>query len=171
MEGQSRRRAEDRLGKVAAASGEFLSRVLLTIEAWRERRRLLKELVSLEQQGELDRVLIDSGIAPSDLPRLLRAHPRTPQQLADMMRRLGIARAALAGDTAKLETLRAMEWRCAECGNWRQCRAWLDAPVAGTTYRAFCPNAEALDGLRSASGGALATRGGVLAELDRAGRE
>lgn len=173
MDGQSQPREGDWFGKITAAFAELKSRLVLTMEAWRERHRLLNELTALQQQGDLDRVLIDSGIAPSDLPRLLRAHPRTPQQLADMMRRLGIARAALAGDTAKLETLRAMEWRCGECANWRQCRAWLDAPVAGTTYRMFCPNAEALDDLRSATAAEAAPgrRRGVLAELDTADRE
>ena len=169
MDGQSQPGEGDWRAKVAAAFAEVKSRIVLTVEGWRERRRLLNEFVDLRQKGELDRVLIDCGIAPSHLPRLLRAHPRTPQQLADMMRRLGIARAALARDTAKLEALRAMEWRCGECVNWRQCRAWLEAPVAGTSYRVFCPNAETLDNLRSTT--ASGTRGGVLGELDSARRE
>ena len=59
------------------------------IEGWRERSRLRYELDKLGQHGELQRVLTDSGIAASDVSRLMRAHPRTPQQLAGMMRRLG----------------------------------------------------------------------------------
>jgi uncharacterized protein YjiS (DUF1127 family) len=172
MENQSQSSGRDRLGSVGVAFAELASQIVLTMKVWRERRRLLKELVALERQDGLDRVLTDIGIARSDLPRLLRAHPRTPEQLADMMRRLGIARAALARDPAKLEALRAMEWRCAECTNWRQCRAWLDAPVASITYRAFCPNAEALDDLRAHAASDLAQgRRGVLGELDQAARE
>jgi Family of unknown function (DUF6455) len=163
---------KDRFGRVGAAFAELASRVALTIDAWRERRLLLRELAALQQQGELGRVLTDSGLAIDDLPRLLRAHPRTPEQLADMMRRLGIPE-PLAGDTAKLRALRDMEWRCAGCANWRQCRAWLDGRVAGTTYRALCPNAEALDGFRAsaASDAVPGRRLGVLGELDQAARE
>ncbi|MGO8920695.1 MAG: DUF6455 family protein [Stellaceae bacterium] len=125
-------------------------RVPPAIEGWRQRSRLRRELDTLRQHGELERTLSDSGIAASDVSRLMRAHPHTPQQLAEMMQRLGIDRAALPHTTAVAEALRAIEWQCGECADWRTCRRWLASPDAAGSHRAFCPNAEALDRLRAA---------------------
>jgi len=134
--------------KAGASIARWPGWILLVIDGWREHARLRRELDTLRQRGELDRTLIDSGIAPSDVPRLMRAHPRTPQQLAAMMRRLDIDRGALPRITTMAERLRAMEWLCGECGAWRKCHAWLASSEAPKSYRAFCPNAEALDELR-----------------------
>jgi hypothetical protein len=136
----------------------------LAVEGWRERSRLRREFDGLRQQGELDRTLIDSGIAPSDVYRLMRSYPHTREQMAQMMQRLGIERAALPRSPTVLEELRAMEWRCGECADWRKCRTWLDAGDAPGSYRAFCPNAETLDQLRT-SGASFRKPCGVLAEL------
>jgi len=158
--------------KAFASTTRVPRRILLAIEGWRERSRLRRELDILRQHGELDRTLLDSGIAPSDVSRLMRAHPRTPQQLAEMMRRLGIDRAALPRSPAVAEALRAMEWRCGECADWRKCRTWLASGDAPGSYRALCPNAEALDELRcsetAASGSSLRNPCGILAELEAA---
>jgi hypothetical protein len=105
-------------------------RILVIIEGWRERRRLRRELNDL----------------PLDIPRLMKAHPGASRQLADMMRRLGIDRAAMP----HMPRLRDIEWRCGECKNWRKCRRWLASRDAADEYRAFCPNAEAYDELRRA---------------------
>lgn len=138
--------------------------IRLEVDGWRERYRLRREFDNLELQGELGRTLLDSGIAPSDVPRLMHAHPRTAEQLAEMIKRLGIDRVASACNPATAEALRAMEWRCGECADWRKCRTWLDGGDSGESYRAFCPNAEALDELRTA-GAPLRQPCGVLAEL------
>jgi Family of unknown function (DUF6455) len=144
-------------------------RIKLTFAGWRERSQLLREFDELRQRGELDRTLSDSGVHRSDVPRLMRAHPRTPQQLAAMMRRLGISRSELPHRPAVAEALRAMEWRCGECTDWRKCLEWLAAREPNETYRAFCPNAETLDRLRCsdavAPGAASRKPHGVLAEL------
>jgi hypothetical protein len=144
----------------------------LTVEGWRERSRLRREFDDLRRRGDLDRTLSDSGIAPSDVPRLMRAHPRAPEQLAEMMQRLGIERAALAHTPAVAEALRAMQWQCGECADWRKCRKWLASRDGLGSYRAFCPNAEALDALRcsesAASGSSLGMPCGILAELETA---
>jgi hypothetical protein len=132
--------------------------VLTTVAGWWERYQLWRELDALRQRGELERTLADSGIGSSDVYRLLRAHPRTRQQLAAMMRRVGIDRAALPRSVPVLETLRAMEWRCGECADWRKCRAWLASSEAPEGYPAFCPNVEAFERLRGAEAGAGAGR-------------
>jgi len=116
----------------------------LTIEARRERSRLRRDLDDLSRHGELDRTLAESGIAPGDVKRLMKAHPGTARQLAAMMRRQGIDPAALPRRSA----LRDMEWQCGACGDWRQCRAWLAAPEAQETRHLHCPNQAAFDALR-----------------------
>lgn len=142
------------------------------IEGWRERARLRSEFARLAQQGELERTLADSGIAPSDVPRLMRAHPGTPQQLRRMMARLGIDRARSSRSKALADAIRDMEWRCGECADWRHCRDWLDAGAHTDSYRTFCPNASALDQLRcrevETSAGEPPHRCGLLAELEAA---
>ena len=153
------------LHKAATALARSLDNVLITVEGWREKYALQRELDILRQDGELDRSLKDSGIAPSDLPRLLRAHPGTRRQLAEMMQRLGIDRSALPRTVAIMEELRAIEWRCGECADWRQCRHWLASPDAPGSYRAFCPNAAALDELRR-DAHPSGEPGGILAQLE-----
>jgi len=142
------------------------------IEGWRERAQLRSEFSRLAQQGELGRTLADSGIAPSDVPRLMHAHPGTPQQLRRMMARLGIDRARVTRSKALADAIRDMEWRCGECADWRHCREWLDSDASAETYRAFCANAAALDHLRcrgvETSAGEPRHRCGLLAELDAA---
>lgn len=142
--------------------------VQLTVASWRERSQLRRELNDLNQRGELSRTLQDAGLTSSDVTRLMRAHPRTPQQLAQMMRHLGIDRSALLSQLSTVETLRAMEWQCGECTNWRKCHAWLASGHAQGSYRAFCPNAVALDALRCSEGtdlGVSSRKRGLLVEL------
>ena len=134
-----------------APFAELADRVRLAFEGWWRRVRLGRELDMLRQRGELERTLSDSGISPSDVPRLMRAHPGAPQQLDEMMRRLGIDRATLPADPRVIEGLRAIEWRCGDCADWRRCRAWLASREPAGSHRDFCPNAEALDELRRAA--------------------
>jgi len=135
-------------GKAVALMASLADRVLTTVEGWWERYQLRRELAGLRGFGELERTLADSGIAACDIPRLLRAHPQTRQQLSRMMRRLGIDRAALP--PFQLEAVRDMEWQCGACDDWRHCRAWLAAPASPEDHHAFCPNAETLDRLLAA---------------------
>jgi uncharacterized protein YjiS (DUF1127 family) len=140
----------------------------LTIASWRERAQLRRELNELSQRGELSRTLEDAGLTLTDVNRLMRAHPRTPQQLAQMMQHLGIDRSALLTQPKMVEALRAMEWQCGECTNWRKCRAWLASGHEGESYRTFCPNAAPLDAIRCAEApdsGVSTEKHGVLVEL------
>jgi Family of unknown function (DUF6455) len=134
--------------KCARKASASFSQLPLLIDGWRKRGRLRRELEGLRQRGELDRMLIDNGIAPCEVSRLLRTHPGAPEQLAKMMSRLGIDRAALPRNVAIIERLRAMGWTCGECGSWRKCRTWLAGTESPASYRAFCPNVERLDELR-----------------------
>jgi hypothetical protein len=131
---------------VLAPIAALRDRVSITIEGWRERYRLRRELNDLRLNGELDRTLADSLISDLDIPRLMKAHPSTSRQLAEMMRRQGIDGAG----TRDMLRLRDIEWRCGECTDWRKCRNWLASRHPPDEYRAFCPNAEAFDELRRA---------------------
>jgi hypothetical protein len=168
----SRSSARGWVRKAFASITQLPDWILLTVDGWRERSQLRRELDNLRQQGELDRTLLDSGIAPSDVSRLMGAHPRTPQQLANMMQRLGVDRAALPHSPSVADALRMMEWQCGECLDWRQCRAWLASGNVPGSYRAFCPNAETLDQLRcsetTASGSSFGKPCGIIAELEAA---
>jgi hypothetical protein len=134
--------------KCARKASASVSQLPLLIDGWRKRGRLRRELEGLRQRGELDRMLVDNGIAPCEVSRLLRTHPAAPEQLTKMMSRLGIDRAALPRKVAVIEGLRAMEWTCGECSSWRKCRTWLGGSEPHQSHRAFCPNAERLDELR-----------------------
>jgi hypothetical protein len=162
MAAPSHSNAQGPIRRAFAFLAQLPEAMLLTIEGWRERALLRRELDDLNQRGELERTLVDCGISPSELPRLMRAHPRARQQLAEMMERLGIDRAALARRPAAAEALRAIDWRCGGCTAWLKCRAWLASRDAPERYRAFCPNAAALDELRRSES---AVSGGVLIEL------
>lgn len=136
------------VGRALASVARLPRLIPLTLEGWREKSRLRREFGTLRDYGELERALSDCGIAASDVDRLMRAHPRTPQQLAAMMQRLGIDRAQLPRTAAMAEVLRAMEWQCGECADWRKCRGWLASPDATESHHAFCPNADVVDRLR-----------------------
>ncbi len=140
----------------------------LTIESWRARSQLRRELNELDLRGELGRTLHDTGMTWSDISRLMRAHPHTQQQLAQRMQHLGIDRSALLSRPSGIEALRAMEWQCGECKNWRKCRAWLASGDGPESYRAFCPNAAALDDLRcsEAANASASTHGASWSSCD-----
>jgi hypothetical protein len=146
------------------------SRLLLTIEDWRKRSSLANELDALAAYGELDRTLLEAGLSPHDVPRLLKGHPGAARQLPEMMRRVGID-PTLLPITPKT---REIEWRCTDCRSWRRCRDWLDSSDGDHEYLAFCPNGAALDDIRDRQEQGPAQRdrpampGGVLRELDAA---
>ena len=120
------------------------SRLMLTIEDWRERSSLVHELDALAAHGELDRTLLEAGLTPNDVPRLLRGNPGAARQLPEMISRVGI-------DPTLLPTTpetREIEWRCTDCRSRRRCRDWLASGDADHGYRAFCPNGVALEKIR-----------------------
>jgi uncharacterized protein DUF6455 len=144
------------------------ARLMLTIEDWRERSSLANELEALAAHGELDRTLLEAGLSPGDIPRLLKGNSGAARQLPEMMRRVGIdpTRLPITPET------RAIEWRCTDCRTWRRCRDWLASSDADHGYLAFCPNGAALEQIRDRHERRPARRdhpavsGGVLHELD-----
>jgi hypothetical protein len=156
------------LDQALHALARLPSRLMLTIEDWRERSSLMHELDALAAHGELGRTLLEAGLSPNDVPRLLKGNPGAGRQLPEMMRRVGIDPALLPITS---ET-REIEWRCTDCRSWRRCRDWLASSDDEHGYRAFCPNGAALEEirdrqeLRPAERDHPAMLGGILCELD-----
>jgi uncharacterized protein DUF6455 len=156
------------LDQALHALARLPSRLMLTIDDWRERSLLANELDALAAHGELDRTLLEAGLSPTDVPRLLTGNPRAARQLPAMMRRVGIDPGLLP---ITPET-REVEWRCTDCRSWRRCRDWLAASDADHEYRAFCPNGSALEQIRDRQEQRVAERDhpaislGALQELD-----
>ncbi len=134
--------------KAVALLSWLPARISLGLAGWRERHALACELAYLRMQGELERTLADSGVSPSEVPRLFRQHPGAARQFRDMIDRVGIDRARLPLTPATGAELRDMEWRCGECRAWRECRAWLASGLWSDGYSRFCPNADALERMR-----------------------
>src|SRR5579859_8206644 len=103
------------LDQAAHAVTRLPSRLMLTLEDWREHSSLAGELDALAAHGELDRTLTEAGLSSSDVPRLLKGHPGAARQLPEMMRRVGIdpTRLPITPET------REIEWRCTDCRSWR----------------------------------------------------
>ena len=165
------------LGWAVSAASRLSSRFALAIEGLREHWMLRQELGQLEAHGDLERVLTDAGISRSDLPHLTSGHPGAARQLNDMMEHVGIDSARLPPTTAPGATLREMQWKCASCETWRECREWLASHATDNRYRAFCPNAHALDALAEgqasdqpeghAEGACCCSSFGILRELEQ----
>src|SRR5690242_7625506 len=67
-EGSDMKQPLDRSGwmqRVAVALSRAGSRISTTVQAWRERRVLERELAQLHAHGEYDRVLADNGLSSS----------------------------------------------------------------------------------------------------------
>ncbi len=136
------------IGSAMASFRRLPASFALAIAGWRERRALACEMARLRMQGDLERTLADSGVSPSDVPRLIRAHPGASRHFGDMVERVGIDRTRLPLTPAIGAAFRDMGLRCGDCTVWRRCGAWLDSGLLTDGYRDFCPNAEALELLR-----------------------
>lgn len=157
------------LDQAVHAFARLPSRLMLTLEDWREKSSLAHEFDALAAHGELYRTLVEAGLSPNDVPRLLNGHPGAARQLPAMMRRVGID----ASHLPITPETREIEWRCTECRSWRRCREWLASSENDHRYRKFCPNAAALEQLRDGQALRRAERdhaapqcGGILRDLD-----
>lgn len=147
------------LSRAAVAASRFSSRILLAVEGVHERSVLEHELVRLDAQGDLERVLSDAGMSRSEMSRLINGHPGASGQLAEMMGRVGADRTDLHATAAARSALRAVERECTSCDSWRECRGWLASHATDNGYRAFCPNAETLEEMREQQARLRAERG------------
>jgi uncharacterized protein YjiS (DUF1127 family) len=144
------------LDQAISAMAQLPSRIMSTVEEWRERDMIERELGELGAHGELDRVLADVGLARADIPALIKNGPAAARQLGEMMERIGIG----AAHRSSLTRMRDIEWLCTICSSRRACRRWLASGASDDGFHAFCPNADMFEQARHGR-----KHGGVLAEL------
>ena len=134
------------LRKVAGVFVDAFDEVRETIEFWLERQALDRELRELGQldSWQVERSLRDSGADPASLSVLVEGHPHVQRLFPRMLERLGIGREQ-ARRNARL--MRELQLACGTCPNPRKCRRWLRSGKPSEAYRAFCPNASALEEL------------------------
>jgi uncharacterized protein YjiS (DUF1127 family) len=168
--------ARNWFGTAGASVSDLVCRLITALDDWRERERLRSELAGLANTGELDGVLQEVGLSRGEIPVLLAGRPGAAHRMDEMMRRLGLDRAALSASGE----LRDAEWRCMRCPAWRRCRSWLAAEPLANDVPFFCPNLPSFELARAKktstadpawagfAGAGPAGRGcgGILAELD-----
>lgn len=120
------------------------------ISSWLAHRRAIRrERLSLPQCGsDLADLARDVGLSsPAELMSLVANGPHSAELLDDMAATLNIPLASLKATDAGL--VRVLQVNCSRCGDKGRCVRELKEETAALTYHAFCPNAEALDTLRS----------------------
>jgi hypothetical protein len=100
------------------------------------------ELDRLDQR-ELQRVGAELGLTASDLRDLAARGPEAAALLAQRMTALGLTRSDV--ERAALGLMRDLERTCACCGLKRRCEADLASRRADHGWKAYCPNAIALE--------------------------
>jgi uncharacterized protein YjiS (DUF1127 family) len=115
---------------------------------WLKHRRELHELRQMDR-SEFDRIAGDLRVAPDDLEELVRRGPHAADELARMLRALGINEASLARTQPLV--LRDMERVCAMCNQKRECDRDLAAGTAAQHYEEYCLNAPTIDRLGQAA--------------------
>jgi uncharacterized protein YjiS (DUF1127 family) len=115
---------------------------------WLKHRRELHELRQMDR-SEFDRIAGDLRVAPDDLEELVRRGPHAADELAKMLRALGINEASLARTQPLV--LRDIERVCAMCNQKRECDRDLAAGTAAQHYEEYCLNAPTIDRLGQAA--------------------
>ena len=123
------RALENRRGRWRPAAGGWLHTRL-------HRYRMAQDLRRLDSLS-LRRELAEWGIAPADVPRLIRSYPESAALLDRMMDHLRVDRGWLK---ANPRMAREIERSCALCACRRRCRKWMKTQQPADGHRAFCPN-------------------------------
>jgi Family of unknown function (DUF6455) len=135
---------------VFALFGRCRSRLARVVGEVRDRAALRTEFAHLRDTGQLDRVLSDIGVDPSEVMLLIRNHPGSARRMAAMLRRLRID---VAPEQLNSVDMRAIQRTCLLCAASGKCERWLHSEgPEDPSY--FCPNSEAFRDL-VASGAAI----------------
>jgi transcriptional regulator with XRE-family HTH domain len=118
--------------------------LISTFADWLKHRRELNELRQMDRT-DFERIADDLLISPGELDELVRRGPHAADELAAMLRALGIDARKLARSEPML--LRDMERVCAMCNQKSQCDRDLIAGTAAEHYKGYCLNAPAIDRL------------------------
>jgi hypothetical protein len=116
---------------------------------WRDWWRARDELRNLDRQ-ELQRIARDFGMSARDLEDLAARGPDAAELLYERMHALGIARA----DAERIAwgLIRDLEKTCSGCCDKRMCRKDLAEHPQDPAWKAYCPNAVALEAIANAKG-------------------
>ncbi|GGF24286.1 hypothetical protein GCM10011611_32920 [Aliidongia dinghuensis] len=121
---------------ILALAARLKRRATAAVLEARARQTLRHELALLADLGQLDQVLADCGLSPSDLAVLERPVRGWARRLQAMQRQLGVE--ALA-ETCDLALIRDMDRVCRHCSAAKICEKWLRADAVSAAP-AFCPN-------------------------------
>jgi uncharacterized protein YjiS (DUF1127 family) len=128
-----------------ALFGRCKSRLARAIGEVRDRAALRAELAHLKDTGQLDRVLNDIGVDPSEVSVLIKNHPGAARRMAAMLRRLRIEVAPKALNSTEM---REIQRTCLLCAASGKCDRWLHSEGSEDPSH-FCPNSEAFRDLVS----------------------
>lgn len=107
------------------------------------RHALRRELLALDKDGELDRILGEGNLGRADVEKMLANHPDSGRLLNKMAARLNVE-GELYADPIKERDM----WHvCTLCDAQGRCKHWL-ASGATEGYEAFCANAAELNDLK-----------------------
>ena len=136
-----------RIASRAVAFGENLIRYAA---GWIDDRLYVEThrqyIEELERKGELPGLLEAVGLTRNQLRAFEISPLASAELLSGMLERIGLAGIDIRREATASE---APELRCRACGEWSQCRRWLESGAKDDGYREFCPNAALLDRLRA----------------------
>jgi hypothetical protein len=115
-----------------------------TFSDWLKHRGRLNEMRQLDTSA-FNGIARELGISRFDLEALVHRRPGAADELAKMLRTLGIDENGLARTEPLV--LRDMQRVCALCEHKRQCHRDLAAGTSAAHYQEYCPNAPTIDGL------------------------
>ena len=130
---------------LVALFGRCKSRLARVIGEVRDRAALRAEFAHLRDTGQLDRVLNDIGVDPSEVSVLIQNHPGSARRMAAMLRRLRIE---VTPKTLSSADMRAIQRTCLLCAASGKCDRWLHSETSEDPSH-FCPNSEAFRDLVS----------------------
>jgi hypothetical protein len=122
-----------------ALLGRCRSRVVRAFDEMRQRAALRAEFAHLRDTGQLDRVLGDIGVEPTQIPTLIKNHPGAARRMTAMLRRLRIEPTPEAVNSVDI---RAIQRTCLQCAASGKCDRWLHSQ-SSEHPSSFCPNSEA----------------------------
>lgn len=138
------------VARVTSGAVAFGERLIRYATDWIDDRlyidRHRQYIAELERSGELPGLLEAVGLTRDQL-RMFELSPlASAELLSNMLERIGLGGIDIRSEASASE---APELRCRACGEWRQCRRWLEGGAQDDGYREFCPNAALLDRLRA----------------------
>ncbi|WP_213736940.1 DUF6455 family protein [Bradyrhizobium sp. dw_411] len=113
---------------------------------WLKRRRDIREMREFNSD-ELTRVASELNVTTADLDTLVHQGPHAADELPTLLTLLGVDKEALAEKQPVV--LRDMTRVCTSCQQKRRCDRDLSSGTSAQHFEDYCPNASAIDELRT----------------------